>query len=224
MPAPKQKTAEAQQDTSKANCIKQQRKPGAKPTILTARAQQNFSPATSLTKTYKNQTKSCASPAPSKNFKHANSTPRFSCHRKQKTRKSNGKLLEAQLQQKAAQARREIKQSTAPFFLTPLKQKLRKPNRRPQKHNSKKQLSKPDAKQKNKPCEPNKNVPGHRSNKNLCEPNEKFREPRTHFSEKSAPPPKHGAGLSFPAFGFRMLEQKGWAGLEPETPKPLSDL
>ena len=48
--------------------------------------------------------------------------------------------------------------------------------------------------------------------------------PRTHFSEKSAPTPKHGAGLSSPAFGFRMPEQKGWAGLEPETPKPLSDL
>jgi hypothetical protein len=31
-------------------------------------------------------------------------------------------------------------------------------------------------------------------------------------------------GLSFPAFGFRKPEQKGWAGLEPETPKPLSDL
>jgi hypothetical protein len=34
----------------------------------------------------------------------------------------------------------------------------------------------------------------------------------------------HGVGLSSPAFGFRMPEQKGWAGLEPETPKPLSDL
>ena len=50
------------------------------------------------------------------------------------------------------------------------------------------------------------------------------RRPRTHFSEKSAPPPKHGVGLSFPAFGFRMPEQKGWAELELETPKPLSDL
>ena len=47
---------------------------------------------------------------------------------------------------------------------------------------------------------------------------------RTHFSEKSAPPPKHGVGLSFPAFGLRMPEQKGWAELELETPKPLSDL
>jgi hypothetical protein len=31
-------------------------------------------------------------------------------------------------------------------------------------------------------------------------------------------------GLSFPAFGFRIPEQKGWAELEPENPKPLSDL
>jgi hypothetical protein len=30
--------------------------------------------------------------------------------------------------------------------------------------------------------------------------------------------------LSFPAFGVRIPEQKGWAGLEPETTKPLSDL
>jgi hypothetical protein len=51
-PAPKQKTAKAQQETLKENCIKQQQKPEAKPTILTARAQQNFPPATSLTKTF----------------------------------------------------------------------------------------------------------------------------------------------------------------------------
>ena len=55
-------------------------------------------------------------------------------------------------------------------------------------------------------------------------PNKNTVGPRTHFSEKSAPPPKHGVGLSFPAFGFRMPEQKGWAELELETPKQLSDL
>jgi hypothetical protein len=48
---------------------------------------------------------------------------------------------------------------------------------------------------------------------------------RTHFGEKPAPPPKHGAGLSFPVFGFRRPEQKGWAfGLEPETLLKPSDL
>jgi hypothetical protein len=51
-----------------------------------------------------------------------------------------------------------------------------------------------------------------------------------YFSEKPAPPSplRHvntntGRGY-LPAFGFRMPEQKGWAGLEPETPKLLSDL
>jgi hypothetical protein len=38
------------------------------------------------------------------------------------------------------------------------------------------------------------------------------------------PPTEDGVGLSFPAFGFRMPEQKGWTLLEPETPKPLPDL
>jgi hypothetical protein len=35
------------------------------------------------------------------------------------------------------------------------------------------------------------------------------------------PPPKHGVGLSFPAFafGFRIPGQKGWPGLEPKTEK-----
>jgi hypothetical protein len=42
---------------------------------------------------------------------------------------------------------------------------------------------------------------------------------RTHFSEKSVPPLNARWGYLFPH-----LEQKGWAGLEPETPKPLLDL
>jgi hypothetical protein len=41
--------------------------------------------------------------------------------------------------------------------------------------------------------------------------------------EKS-PPPKCGVGLSFPAFGFRRPDQKGWTGLEQEAPKPPPDL
>jgi hypothetical protein len=44
------------------------------------------------------------------------------------------------------------------------------------------------------------------------------------FQRKTSPPPpppspKHRAGLSFPAFGFKMPEQNGWTGLEPEAPK-----
>jgi hypothetical protein len=35
--------------------------------------------------------------------------------------------------------------------------------------------------------------------------------------------PKHGVGLSFPAFGFGGPGQKGWTGLKPEAPKTLSD-
>ena len=46
------------------------------------------------------------------------------------------------------------------------------------------------------------------------------------ISAKNHPAP--GVALAvllttFPAFGFRRPEQKGWTGLEPEPPKPLSD-
>jgi hypothetical protein len=40
------------------------------------------------------------------------------------------------------------------------------------------------------------------------------------------PPPEHGAGLSFPAFGFRIPKQKGWTwtGLELEQKKTKAAL
>jgi hypothetical protein len=36
-------------------------------------------------------------------------------------------------------------------------------------------------------------------------------------------PPKQGVEPSFPVFGFRRPEQKGWTGLKPKAQKLLSD-
>ena len=128
------KTAKAQQETPKAKfhqtAAEAQRETNN--LFITARAQQNFPPATSQTKTYNNQTKvtqaqrltknnnhtnstpwekkSCASTTGNKTINRASSTKHFTSHHpSNKTMKAQQETPKAQLQQKAAQARREIK-------------------------------------------------------------------------------------------------------------------